>query len=328
MAKNVITPFEKKRQALLQDMTPPCRKVAEFCDKKLKTAARGMVLIRYDIGVRIRQMNVKEAEYGSDAVNQVAAYLDFPGGSTGLYALMNMSEAFDRTFVEQEVDVPMSNGRALDTRHFILLSRLKTKASQEELLKKVRAECLSTNELEAEIQANYEQKNSRSGGRKPKNPSTPEAGLQKLYAQSHKLDNYLKMLKEELFGKLTDLPPDRVNSTLVEKFELAYNQLNDLIEDSQGAAETMSALKERLENVMRLQQQADTEPADEAEEEAAPAPRTRRRATKKAARKKATSSQAQADSTPTTKKTVAKSKSKKTAKRKKTTAKGRRPAAV
>jgi hypothetical protein len=283
MAK-ALTPFEKKRAELLNEMTPKTQAVAKDFDKKVTMAAKGLVLIKYDMGARLAEVIEKEAEYGSDAVNQLATYMNFPGGATGLYALSNFASEFDRDFVQTQVAQAMENGRPLETGHFLQIMRVKSKKEQTKLFDRVRRECLSVNSLEEEIRAKYESKNKRTGGRKPKKPSSPAAGLQKLFANAQKLDNFLDITEETIFEPLEEIAAEEVNEQLVDKFDKAEAQLGSLIKDAQAAVKRMQPVKKRLDTVLKKK-------ANAPEEESAPKSTSRKKAaTKKASSKGGTAS--------------------------------------
>ncbi len=257
MAKNTaMTPYEKKRLALLEEMTPKCQSVAKDFDKKIATAAKGLVMIRYDMGSRLSEVIKKEAEYGSNAVNLLADYLNLPGGATTMYALRNFAEEFAREFVQQQVMEPMVNGRPLETGHFLLILRVKEEKDQIKLFNQVRRECLSVNSLESEIRAKYEQSNTRSGGRKPQKPSSPAAGLQKLFSTAQKLDNFLGISEESIFEPLEEIAPEEINEQLFQKFEKAAEQLESLAIDTATTIYRMSTVRDRLRSVVTSREAA------------------------------------------------------------------------
>jgi len=226
VAKTSLTPFEQKRKSLLADMTPACRTVAKEFEEKIKIGNQGVILIRYDIGAKVCRVVEKEAQYGSNAVKQLAAYLGFKDDGSALYSLKNFATAFTRSFVKGQVSKPLLNGRAMELGHFLQIMKVKSKKQQHVLFDKVRAECLTCNELEKEIQANYQTKNKRTSGRKPQKPKSPGAGLQKLFSQAKQLANYADITDESIFNPLLKIAATDVNDQLVERFVDAKKEVS------------------------------------------------------------------------------------------------------
>lgn len=246
-----LTPLEKSRQALLGKMTPELQKLAVMIEKKHQTAVKGVVMIRYDIGVWLKRVIDEHTKYGSDAVGQLAAYLNYPGGATGLYTLRNFADTFTREFVLQQSSLPMADGRAIETNHFFCIMRVANPKEQLKLFDRVRRECWTANQLETHIRASLEPKNRRQGGRKPQRPTSPAAGLQKLLSQAKRLDNFLDVLEDNVFTPLEELSPDKVDERLVERFLLAKRQVDELIAHCTETREKMSPVEERLTRVMQ-----------------------------------------------------------------------------
>jgi hypothetical protein len=268
-----ITPHQQKRMEVFRDMLPATQKVAEAFDKTINKAAKGIVTLKYDMGARLVKVIQQEAEHGSNAVGQLAIYLNFPGGETGLYALSNLAGAFSREFVEAQAEQPMSNGRPLDTGHFFQIMRVKAEKDQLKLFAQVRQECWTVNQLEQEIQSRYERTNRRSGGRNPQPPTSPAAGLQKIYSGAQKLDRFLDLVEESVFAPLETMAPSEVNDRIVEKFDEAQSQLSSLLSDGQVAVDRMKVIRRA------------TTPVKQA---ATALPPTKKAAAKKTAAKKAT----------------------------------------
>jgi len=294
MAK-ALSPVEKKRAAVLKEMTPKGQSLAKTFDRKIQTAAKGLVTIEYDMGAQLVDAGVHEAEYGSNIVEQLAAYLDFPGGATALYQLKNFALEFDRGTVVKEVAKTMTNGRPLRTGHFLQLVRLKSTKDQLAMLTRIRAECLSVNQLEEEIRARFERKNSRSGGRKPQKPSSPAAGLQKLFSGAQKLDNFLGICEENVFEPLEEAAPETIDEAVVDKFDKAQQQLESLLADGNKALERMKPVRARLGNVLKKKKTTTAEKKATPKKKAAPKKKPaakKKPATKKAAapKKKAAAS--------------------------------------
>lgn len=318
-----LTAQAQQREQWLAAMTPKCQKVAEEFTKKLGQAAKGIVLIKYDIGARLQEVMTKEEEYGSKAIEQLATYLNFPGGSTTLYALRQLSEQFDREFVEQQVAIPMANGTNLEVSHFLLIARVETKTDQKKLFARIRQECLSSRDLEKEIQAQYATRNKSSGGRKPKSPTSPEAGLQNLFATAQKLDNFFDTLDQHVFNKIDTFTASEIKPQLTEKLEQSRVQLEMLLKDGQTVLEKMTKVSARLDKLAATKIEA----AD-AEDEAEEGPKLFLKKPPKASAAKATASKPEAKAVkkkPVTKVASEKPAAKKSSK-KKTPTKTKQPA--
>jgi len=278
---NEPVPQVAKREGLLKAMTPELQKVAKSVEKKLATGRQGLVLIAYDIGAMVKRVIDDEPTYGAKAVEQLADYLQNNGGTTALYALRGFATEFTRESVKAEVVKLREDGQALETGHFLAICKVKSKKEQRKLFNRVRNECLSSKQLEAEIKACVETRNTRSSGRKPQQPKTPAAGLQKLYGQAQQLGNYLSIVNDSVFEPLLEVAPDQVNVKLVGKFQEAREQLTRVVKDGQGTLLLMGPVAERLNKILG---------GGDGEAEAEPAGQTppRKTAKKKTTAKKGT----------------------------------------
>lgn len=308
-------PAEKKRTELLKEMAPETQKVAKDFEGKISAAAQGLVLIRYDMGARLRTVIEQEAKYGVNAVEQLAGYLNFPGGATGLYTLRNFAIAFDRDFVKEQASLTMSNGRPLETGHFLAIMKVKSKKAQNKLFDRVRQECLSTNSLEEEIRAEYDTKNKRSGGRKPKTPTTPMAGLQKAFSQSQQLTNYLDVCEDAVFSKIDEMTPADVSPKLLERIDVTLKQLQQADEAVESGVKHLQKSRTRVLKIL-----------DEQKKNGAPKKKTAKKGTKKKSAASSTKKKSSTKKTPTKKASTKKKGTKKKGTKKKSAR--RRPAAV
>src|SRR4051812_12983221 len=183
-----VVPIEKKRLQVFKEMPEPLQEKARHFESLLGRGIKGTILIHYDMGAELAEILEDEGKYGSRAAIQLANYLPVPGETeksrqTALYALMGFASEFDRKYVEENSMRQMKRGGFLQLGHWLALSRIKEKKEQNRLLEKVINNSWSTNDLERELKAGAAKiKNKRGGGRNPKAPTSPVAGLQKLFS--------------------------------------------------------------------------------------------------------------------------------------------------
>lgn len=125
---------------------------------RLKTeAGRTVTRLYFDLGAQLRVARKHEAEYGSNIVEQLAKYLDFPGGENALHALRILAETYDCDFVDKEMSKPLANGHPLTLNHLIVLAGVASAADRRRLLKQARKHSLDVDEL-AELVRNEREK--------------------------------------------------------------------------------------------------------------------------------------------------------------------------
>lgn len=271
MSKNAISPIEKKRVALLKEMTPATRQVAEDFETRLGRGAQGIILIQYDMGSRVAEVMENEGEYGSGAIKQISEYLNIAGGETTLYALRNFAESFDKDYVKELSAKPMSNGQFLSVGHWFKVMQLRDRKTQDKIFDRIFRESLTVNELEKEIRGlgTHGKKNARQGGgRKPATPTSPIAGLQTAFQIAQKWANLEPVLEESVFDAIDELPPDRVNEALLEKLQQTKEKLDEMVVRSQSASDRVTANIERVEKVLSAKTaEADEDNESESENE-------------------------------------------------------------
>lgn len=245
-----LTPYEKKRKELLTEMTPPTREVALDFEKKITLLNQGEILVSYDMGARMKKVLGDESVYGANAAIQLAAYLGMTN-TTRFYNLVNMSEAFDRKWIASQAAQGLSNGQPMRLGHFLALSLVKLKKDLEGLLTRVRQESISVNDLELEVKAKYETKNTRSGGRNPGIPKSPEAGLQKSFSLAQQLSNYLEKFDDTILPSVEEIPPDDMDEKILERFERAETQLVATGEQVEATLQRMAISKKRVLAVLK-----------------------------------------------------------------------------
>lgn len=268
MKKSAMVPSDKRQRSILKEMTPALQVVAAELHAKRGVASQGMVAVYYDMGETIAEIVKDEAKYGTKCVEQLADYLDIPGGATRLYALQSLASEFKREFVVGETEMPLGNGQFLTVSHWTALAQIKEPDEQERMLKRTRAESLTANDLEAEIRGGAAKtRNVRAGGRKPKVPSSPMAGLHKTGGLAQKMVNFGPVANTAVFEPLLDLAPDKVTKELVARLKETRRNLSAAQKVQEAAIEKIDKIIERSEKVLsqKAEEAADAKAETKAE---------------------------------------------------------------
>jgi len=231
MSKNESTllPEEQKRAAIYEEMSPALKKVADDFRKKEAVASKGNLTLRYDMGVKVKQVIEEEAEYGANAVKQLAAFLG--RSETDLYDLRNVVTTYDKDEIIALSEREMANGGHITMGHVMAIVRVKKQADRKKLWDRVFAESLTVGQLAGEVSAGYEKANKRSGGRKPSKPTSPVAGIAQIAERTQELNNRFEGWDETVFTAIADLPPDKIDKIVLEKAEKASAELHKLEEN-------------------------------------------------------------------------------------------------
>ncbi len=249
---DVASPVEKRRSQLLAEMTSATREVAKEFHGKLGTAARGVILVHYDVGKRVSDMVANEDTYGMNAVNQIAEFLSCQ--PMYLYSMKNVAEAFDRKFVESKTMKPMADGSFLTKQHWIEISKLTSASDREKMLKRTFANSLSSSDIEKEIQAGGSGKtkaHSRSGGKKPKSPTSAVAGLQKVFGLTQQWSNYMDVAEDAVFEAIDKMAPDSLNDAMLDRLKKTEEAAETLKEKADGFVKHVRKNIERVERVLK-----------------------------------------------------------------------------
>jgi hypothetical protein len=261
--KRALAPAEKKRAELYKEMTPQCREVAKDFDGKLQQSARGTIMIQYDMGARMAQVMDDEATYGSNAAENLAAYLAIRGGATTLYSLRTFADTFDKEFVKLHSNKPMLNGDYLSIGHWFQLMKLAEKSDQEKFLKRVINESLSSNELEREIRAHGGKKHKRQGGRNPSKPTSVLAGLQQTFQVANKFVRLEDVMSKHVFDAIDEIAADKVTPDLLTKLETVAETLGKAGKWAEKALKHVEKNKERVQRMLVKKEAADAKAKDE-----------------------------------------------------------------
>lgn len=247
------TALATTRAKLLKQMTPATAKAAEELAVKYGKAANGVVMIQYDVGTRLSQIAAAEAEYGSNAVAQLADYLRVPGGETGAYSIIRFATTFDKKYVAAQMETPMMSGDHLTTQHWVVLSRLADESNRDKMLKRVLKESLSANDLEKEIRsgaAGNKANGNRQGGRNPKVPSNPIVALQRTYELSNKFCRWETQVTGGMITAFDELEPEKITKDALvsaRKTDAILTKVAEQAGDMQGK---LAGAIERMETVL------------------------------------------------------------------------------
>ena len=239
----------QERELIFEEMNEVTQIAATNGMKKLKAGVQVSVLIPYDLGTIIN--TVLEAEHlnesqKKDELRKLAVYWNQPNMTlTTLYDLRNVAVSFDRDFINAQVQEPMTNGNYLTWSHFKELQKIGSESKQLSILKKVRQQSWSSNELAFELQGKKQNQVKRSGGRKPTLPKTATGMLQKLYTTVQQADNFIEAVSEPLNTTFMELPPDTVDITFVGNIEDTQGKLDALMESIKATKKQLSKVYKR-----------------------------------------------------------------------------------
>lgn len=264
MSKTATT-TSTKRAALLSDMTPALQKVALDFEGKGKKKARMLCLSEYDKGTKIREVIEEEAQYGSNAVEQLAAYLGQK--ATKLYNLRNFVSSFTREVVEEMASQPMTSGRHIEPAHFFAMMKVKDGRTVNKLWKKVMTLSWSSAQLETEISATTDTKNDRSGGRKPQRPVSAAAGLESIRLDAQKVNNLIPVICEASCDAIDEMAPADIDAKLLKALISARTTVTALYEATEVILGRLEDNIERAERVLETKGSETAEEEDEFEEE-------------------------------------------------------------
>jgi hypothetical protein len=236
---------KQARENLFNDMDKATQEVALQGAQLLQKGFKANLLVQHALGEHVN--SVLEATHLDDEqrkheVKKLAAYWNQPNlNLSTLYDLRNVAVTFSRAFLEAQVEERMSNGNYLTWSHFKELQKISSEKRQLAVLKQVRQNCWSANELALELQGKREAEVKRSGGRKPTLPKSPTAMLQKIFTTVQSTDNYLLAVSEPLETAFSGMQDKEVDEQFVENID---NTLERVELTMQHLKETSTRLKE------------------------------------------------------------------------------------
>jgi hypothetical protein len=245
--------FAAIRAHVFEEMLPPLQAVAVAFDKEEGTRTSGTLLIAWREGNTLRKVIEQDAVYGSQAVEQLAKYLNTT--TTHLYTLRTFALEYTREDLKAIGDRMTSDGGRLVLGHLTAIMGIKSQEQRKTMLERAFEESLSVNELQSEIKAVCEPKNARSGGRKPGKPASPMGGLQQIVENAQTFTNRVGVWEEAVFDAIDDISPTQVTESTMVKLKAAEEMLESQIEAS------TRALKRVRTNIRVVQKIIDAIPA-------------------------------------------------------------------
>jgi hypothetical protein len=242
---------DKQRQSALQSMNKPTREVALKLAEKFDKCASAIILSQYQAGTYIATVIEEESTYGANAVKQLAAYLNPPGGETYLYNLKNFATKFEESYVRDMSSKSLPNGGHLSLQHWLALTKLSEQEDREKMMRRVFKESLSAAEVDNEIKAGAGGKrNARQGGRKPGVPTSPLAGLQKCFAISQQLNRFETVMEEAVFDAIDEADAEKVTKGLLDKLTQTKKTLQETGKKTDKMLDRIDENIERVKTVL------------------------------------------------------------------------------
>jgi hypothetical protein len=242
---NIVEMSNQSREVLFNDMDKITQEAALQGAQLLQKGFKLNLLVQHSLGDHVNKVLTADhlnEEQRKDEIKKLAAYWNQPHLNTStLYDLRNVAVTFSREFLTSQVEERMVNGNYLTWSHFKELQKISSEKRQLSVLKQIRQNCWSANELALELQGKKDSEVKRSGGRKPSLPKTPNAMLQKIFTTVQLTDNYLTAVAEPLESTFLDMPPKGVDEQFVENIN---NTLERMDITMQHLKETASKLKE------------------------------------------------------------------------------------
>ncbi len=246
---------KENKEGIFLDMEKITQGIAVEGAKKMQTGFQVTLLIQYDLGTIINELfnaeDIDEAQRKRE-IKKLAAYWNLSNLNI-IYDLVNVSTAFTREFIKAQVEEQMTNGNFLSWNHFKELQKIGSEKRQLTLLKQIRRNCWSANELSLELQGNREAEVKRTGGRKPKLPKTPVAMLQKIYASVQQTDNYLEAMSEPLAGMFLEIAPNDVTEQFVWNIENTLTRITKARNQLSNTFDELSTVLTRSKEVLSKQ---------------------------------------------------------------------------
>lgn len=133
------------KSLVAHDAMPPALKSVALKARNLALVeARGNLLLRYDLGVRLRVVSEDEGQYTARGIQLLARYLGVPANE--FYDLIAVVKAFTKEQVEAMADRRMSNGGHVTPGHLVAIAR-SSRAWRDDLVAAVFEESLTVRQL-------------------------------------------------------------------------------------------------------------------------------------------------------------------------------------
>jgi len=244
----------KAREIIFKEMDPVTQVAAEQGVAKVGLGQKAAIMVLYDLGLLVdsvlKTTHLSEAQKAQEIKKLSAYWGQAEWDSSTLYNLRNVSVAFDRDFLKDQMEERMTNGRYLSWSHFKELQKLPVKAQMAKL-KQIRQHCWSAKELAQDIQGRQESEIRRTGGRKPALPKTPTAMLQKIFTSVQMTDNYLMAISEPLGGLFLEMSPQDLNEQFVEHIDSTLARMAETQKHITETTESLEKVRTRAQSVLQ-----------------------------------------------------------------------------
>ena len=241
----ILATTEKARENILKSMEEKTRHLAVEGGSKLKNLHTAGILLYYELGEMINDIATDETIDSDGEITKLAQYWGIDN-TNKLYEWRNTAMTFDKAFLAEQAREPLPNGREITVEHFKALRRVEDVSTREKLLKKVRKESWSANELASEIRAAGSVKTKRQGGRNPSIPTTAASMVQKCFTQAQQLQRYLDAVLDAVGQKFEELPTDEATAKLVETIDNTSAVLNTVSANIAAFHESLDVARERV----------------------------------------------------------------------------------
>jgi hypothetical protein len=203
------------------------------------------------MGVRITSVIEGESKYGTNAVEQLAAYLGKSWSPTKLYSYRDLASEYTKDRIAQLAKAKLADGGHVTVSHCLAIIKVKSKAERKKLWSRVFDEGLSSLSLQTEIAASLaEKKNNRGGGRKPSKPTSIMGGAQEIAKMVTRISNKVPVW-QAVIAEAMEKSSSEVTEAMGIKFHEAKAALetaeNDLMNLGPKVQEAMDRIDKILE---------------------------------------------------------------------------------
>lgn len=251
---NIVEMSAQTREVLFNDMDKTTQEAALQGAALLQKGFKLNLLVQHSLGDHVNKVLTAEhlnEEQRKEEIKKLAAYWNQPNLNTStLYDLRNVAVTFSREFLTSQVEERMANGNYLTWSHFKELQKISSEKRQLSVLKQIRQNCWSANELALELQGKKDSEVKRSGGRKPTLPKTPNAMLQKIFTTVQLTDNYLTAVAEPLESTFLDMPPKEVDEQFVENINNTLERMETTMQHIKETATKLKEVRKRANHVL------------------------------------------------------------------------------
>jgi hypothetical protein len=247
-----------KRTENFDAMTPDLKKVAKRFDGMLEKASTGTVKIAYDMGTTIKDVVGKETKYGSNAVKQLAMHLGKEWSDTKLYAYRDFATTWSRAQIEKLSTSRMADGSLLTVSHFLAVAKIKSTEDRKVLWNKIFKESLSAVTVRAEVQAAFEQNNTRTGGRKPSRPASLMSGAQEITKMVGRVNNKFEIWDETVIDEAQNKSAPECTEELLERLTEAEAVMDTAENNFMQYRPKLQAAIDRVQNVVAENKKTNT----------------------------------------------------------------------